>query len=661
MAAVVQTVSKQHWDPNLFLWSVSSTDKCSTLAGRVATLPVLQSVLWRCQNIRLELCRIGRWLLFYMFCIESALVKVQIKNQPAFTVTTNQNNSWSLKCINIVLFTSFVADIFLLLSTNFFRFQADKLTCSDSDEPGHLGSKGAKRRAMNSYSTSVTMETVGSKQRSTLTLSKMLSLNAVVCGIEFCGSAAFCFIPPMLLKAGIGEQNMSMILGIGPLIGLFLVPIIGRSSDKCNSRFGRRRPYIFGLSMLLLVSLIILVFAKHIGLHIFGGGELGRTIMISLLVLGSIILDFTCQSCLTPCEALLSDTTKDTDQHGRCFTVYSFMVSFGGCVGYLITALDWSENSIGVYFGSQESSVFIMLIILYSFSLLMTLEAADETPLYELQKQHQLEETILTNPMPVRSVDPGYVSDDLASDDCSNSLEGLVPSKNKSPRRILDSALISSTCNIPLTRWSFTSFEGLRHILALKIYSMLPDVLKRLLGVPYVLRRLALANFCSWTAVMTFNLFYTDFVGQAIYGGDPNAPEDSPLREKFDDGVRMGSWGLLLHCVSSALYAAFIERISSRFNLRLAYLFGMMSFAIAIFMMVFSKSIFFANICAALHRVRLRYVNNRAFHAYVGLSWRHQCELYWIKLEIIFKRIIVIIIHLFCCNWYWYDGISVKE
>jgi len=36
-----------------------------------------------------------------------------------------------------------------------------------------------------------------------MSLIELLMLNAIVCGLEFCASAAFCYIPPMLLKAGI--------------------------------------------------------------------------------------------------------------------------------------------------------------------------------------------------------------------------------------------------------------------------------------------------------------------------------------------------------------------------------------------------------------------------------------------------------------------------
>ena len=37
----------------------------------------------------------------------------------------------------------------------------------------------------------------------TMSLTYLVMLNAIVCGLEFCASAAFCYIPPMLLKAGI--------------------------------------------------------------------------------------------------------------------------------------------------------------------------------------------------------------------------------------------------------------------------------------------------------------------------------------------------------------------------------------------------------------------------------------------------------------------------
>ena len=41
-----------------------------------------------------------------------------------------------------------------------------------------------------------------------------------------------------------------------------------------------------------------------------------------------------------------------------------------------------------------------------------------------------------------------------------------------------------------------------------------------------------------------------DFVATAVYGGQPDAPSGSVYDILFDEGVRMGSWGLLLHSVT---------------------------------------------------------------------------------------------------------------
>jgi len=101
---------------------------------------------------------------------------------------------------------------------------------------------------------------------------------------------------------------MSMILGIGPALGFFLVPVIGRASDKCRSRYGRRRPFIFILSVFLILSLFVIPYAEALCSYLFGlSTELTSTLSVTTMVVGAVLLDFSCQTCLTPCEALLSD------------------------------------------------------------------------------------------------------------------------------------------------------------------------------------------------------------------------------------------------------------------------------------------------------------------------------------------------------------------
>ena len=434
-----------------------------------------------------------------------------------------------------------------------------------------------------------------------LSLLQLLLLNSIVCGLEFCASAAFTYIPPMLLKAGLSETHMTGVLGVGPLLGFLVVPIIGRASDKCRSRYGRRRPFILALSLLVVISLLIIPYGELLGVYALG--ENSHRFGVPLLIIGSVMLDFSSQACLTPCEALLSDACKGTGQLDTCFTVYSFMVSLGGCIGYLITALDWSSSSVGLYFGGQEQSAFSVLIVLFIMTTCASLGVVDEhyLPNDEEDDNDAITETldrihtdmIHTKCLPLHN-DPGYESG-------SNHSLQVVPQtddQRETQRRIDAPHRVTRHNGRPLCSISLSYFVNLKLFMSTilcsmwsTIYTWLPGPLKLLLSVPYVLRSLALANFCSWTAVMSFNLFFTDYVGQAVYGGDPNAPDDSKLRALYDEGVRSGSWGLLFHCVFSALSAACIERVVAAWGMRRTYMTGMLTFVAAMFILVTSRSI----------------------------------------------------------------------
>ena len=445
----------------------------------------------------------------------------------------------------------------------------------------------------------------------------MVLVNSVVCGLEFCASAAFTYIPPMLLKAGLSEENMSFALGVGPCLGFFIVPWIGRSSDTCRSRFGRRRPFILSLSMLLIIALVIIPYGDSITAYMTHNEHSIKRIGVLLLIVGAVLLDFTSQATLTPCEALVADATHNTNQQDRGFMVYSFMVSMGGCIGYLITAVDWSSSVIGLYFGSQERSVFSILVVLFSFTLVLTLFVAQESPLStrkrlkepgtgdeELytsliiaqdtvrQQQQQQQQQIQLIP----TQDPGYESD---SNPPSN--EDTADVSTFAADEFLLSRLSSHTFNIPLTQYtvSFERLDTFCMYLSSRLYRYLPSNLKTLYEMPATLKRLAAAHFLSWTAIMAFNLFFTDFVGQRVYGGNPNAAEFSVERVLFDEGVRMGSWGLLFHCITSAIYAFFIERITAWVGVRRTYAFGMLTFTLSMSCMVFTTNVLLVNLCAA--------------------------------------------------------------
>lgn len=77
--------------------------------------------------------------------------------------------------------------------------------------------------------------------------------------IIMCFWSAYDFVVPLLLENAFGLSNAlrGLIMGLDNLLSLFLLPIFGKLSDKTNSKWGRRTPYIF---LGTIVSVILMVF-----------------------------------------------------------------------------------------------------------------------------------------------------------------------------------------------------------------------------------------------------------------------------------------------------------------------------------------------------------------------------------------------------------------
>jgi hypothetical protein len=59
-------------------------------------------------------------------------------------------------------------------------------------------------------------------------------------------------------------------------------------------------------------------------------------------------------------------------------------------------------------------------------------------------------------------------------------------------------------------------------------------------------------------------LFYTDFMGEVVFQGDPKAPHTSEAYQKYNSGVTMGCWGLCIYAFSAAFYSGACIRVAPR-------------------------------------------------------------------------------------------------
>ena len=94
----------------------------------------------------------------------------------------------------------------------------------------------------------------------------------------------------------------------------------------------------------------------------------------------------------------------------------------------------------------------------------------------------------------------------------------------------------------------------------------LKTYLKSIVHMPRCLWVLCVVNLFCWMSLVCYSLYFTDFVGQAVFLGDPQASPGSDAHNAYDDGVRLGSFGMSLYSLSCSVYSLVIERLVRRYS-----------------------------------------------------------------------------------------------
>lgn len=71
---------------------------------------------------------------------------------------------------------------------------------------------------------------------------------------------------------------------------------------------------------------------------------------------------------------------------------------------------------------------------------------------------------------------------------------------------------------------------------------------------------------------MSYSLYFTDFVGEAVYNGNPLAVEGSLDRLHYEDGVRFGCLGMALYSLSCSVYSFVIDKLIQTFGKYIKFL-----------------------------------------------------------------------------------------
>lgn len=187
---------------------------------------------------------------------------------------------------------------------------------------------------------------------------------ALMAGREFCYSVELVSVTPVLKILGLPDEGTSWVWLASPIFGLTIGPFIGSWSDRCESKLGRRRPFIIALCIIAMIGLTLLTFAPSIG-QLFSSNLAGLVIAI----IGSQLMDWGLDSTETPAKAYTLDCIYDIKMQASAINIQTVLTGIGGGCGYLLAGLLGMEHRKELYF---------IAITVFTISLFLTLSSFKE-------------------------------------------------------------------------------------------------------------------------------------------------------------------------------------------------------------------------------------------------------------------------------------------
>lgn len=351
-------------------------------------------------------------------------------------------------------------------------------------------------------------------------LSKIILVASIAAGVQFGWALQLSLLTPYVQLLGIPHTWAAFIWLCGPISGMLVQPIVGYHSDRCASRFGRRRPFIAAGSSFVAVAVFLIGYSADLG-HLLGDhvDNAMKPRAIAFFVVGFWILDVSNNMLQGPCRALLADLSgKDQKRTRTANAFFSFFMAVGNILGFaagsythLYKVFPFTKTkACDVYCANLKSCFFISIALLLSVTTL-ALYTVKERTLASLQE-------------------PGNAG--AEAEDRVDSAEG------------------------PFFGEIRTAFKGLQRPMWI----------------------LLLVTCLNWIAWFPFLLFDTDWMGREVYGGIAGK---GPLGIMYNRGVRAGALGLMLNSVVLGFMSLGVNRLARGLG-GVKRLWGIVNFLLAV-------------------------------------------------------------------------------
>lgn len=361
----------------------------------------------------------------------------------------------------------------------------------------------------------------------------------VMFGREFCYAVEAAFVTPVLLSVGLPRSLYSLVWLISPILGFLLQPVIGSASDYCRSPWGRRRPYILTLGVLMLLGMTLFLNGDAVVSALVSERSLRSTWAIVVVMLGVVLFDFAADFIDGPIKAYLFDVCSHRDKE-RGLHYHALLTGLGGACGYLVGAMDWGHSVLGRLLGSEYQVIYFFSALTWSVFLTVHLFSIPEQPLAADPCDSSPSSALRL----LGSHGNGYGA--LAKEPASPGVPASVAElRPRSFSALGEANSVTSSAKQP-------NKEAQKRM-------TLGSLMRAILDMPGHYRCLCVSHLLGWTAFLCNMLFFTDFMGQIVYNGNPYAEHNSTAYATYERGVEVGCWGLCINAVSSALYS-YVQR-----------------------------------------------------------------------------------------------------
>ncbi|XP_044492922.1 sucrose transport protein SUC3-like [Mangifera indica] len=402
---------------------------------------------------------------------------------------------------------------------------------------------------------------VRSKQCSLFTL--ILSCT-VAAGVQFGWALQLSLLTPYIQTLGIEHAFSSFIWLCGPITGLVVQPCVGIWSDKCTSKYGRRRPYILAGSLMISVAVIIIGFSADIG-YIFGDTKEDcrvfngtRTRAAFVFVIGFWMLDLANNTVQGPARALLADLSGP-DQRNSANAIFCSWMAVGNILGFSAGASgDWhrwfpflTSRACCAACGNLKAA-FLVAVVFLTLCTLVTIYFADEVSLAVNQPNN------LSDSAPFLD-DPHENGLDLSKSKPDVSIASSFNGNNGDSVHERDVDQEHVNTKVEDQNESYNDGPG----------AVLVNLLTSLRHLPPAMYAVLIVMALSWLSWFPFFLFDTDWMGREVYHGNPKGKSSEV--KLYDQGVREGAFGLLLNSVILGISSFLIQPMCRRMGARLVW------------------------------------------------------------------------------------------